>query len=156
MCSYCREMRSSAVGVFLVNLCISLICLYIFYTISNFVGSSEVACKAFSFLFHYFVLVSCVALSIMAFFTGWRPFAGRIKLMSYVTAVLLNWSKYFISLNQAVLNHVIFQSFLLWWLLFVLLLGLVATSLRLQMICKFRESFGVCFVILSSIFCMQL
>lgn len=81
--------------MFLINLCIALPGLYITYIISHFTGGSERACEAFSFLFHYFVLVSCLALSMVTFFFGWTPFTGKKKLVSYVAAILLNWSKFF-------------------------------------------------------------
>ena len=86
-------MRHSGFGVMLINFCVSLLCLYVSFIVSYFVGSSENACKAFSFLFHYFLLAASLALCIVAFFTGWSPFSGRKKKLTYLAALLTNWSK---------------------------------------------------------------
>lgn len=85
----------SAVGVLLSNLCIALLCLCISFIISSLVGGSETACKAFSFFFHYFLLVSCAALAMMAFFTGIpAPLSGNKQKLVYVGTILANWSTF--------------------------------------------------------------
>ncbi len=112
----CSEVRSSAFGVFLLNLCISLLCLYISYTISHFVGNSESACKAFSFIFHYFILVSCMAVPIVAFFTGWTPFSGKKQQLCYVAALILNWSMFaYCGMFPYLIHQFSSQCFRLWW-----------------------------------------
>ena len=82
------------VVIFLINLCIAFLCLNISYIISSFVDGSETTCKAFSFIFHYFLLVSCAALASMAFFTGViPPFDGKKKLM-YLGPIAAGWSTF--------------------------------------------------------------
>ena len=90
---YCNKELMPAV-IFLINLCIAFICLNISYIISSFVGGSETTCKAFSFIFHYFLLVSCAALASMAFFTGViPPFDGKKKSI-YLGPIAANWSMF--------------------------------------------------------------
>ena len=92
----CSDVRGSAYGAILINLCTILFLLYCIYIITHFVGGSEEACRAFAFLVHYFVLAACLALAITSFFTCFTPFSEGSKLKSgqvYLSAILLNWSK---------------------------------------------------------------
>lgn len=84
----------SAVGVLLVNLCVSLILLSIAFIVSAFVGGSEIACKTFSFFLHYFLLTSCVALAIVTAFIEWTPFNGKKQKLVYLGTLLANWSMF--------------------------------------------------------------
>ena len=92
MSPLCSDIRVSAYGMVMINFCVCLLCLYISYIISYLVGASENACKAFSFLFHYFLLVASLGLCILAFFTGWAPFSGKKQNLTYLAALLTNWS----------------------------------------------------------------
>ena len=89
-----RDVRSTAYGAVLINLCIALLCLYAIYVVSHFVGIHEIACKAFAFFLHYFFLVASLAIVITAFFTAFTPFAEspKKKKAMYIAAFLINWS----------------------------------------------------------------
>ena len=87
-----RDVRMSAAGVLLVNLCVSLGLLSIAFIVSSLVGGSETACKAFSFFLHYFLLTSCVAMAIVVAFIEWTPFNGKKQKLVYQGTLLANWS----------------------------------------------------------------
>lgn len=84
-----RDIRSSPVGISLVNICISFTFLYISYIVSHFMSPFEVVCTAFSFLLHYFLLVSTLSLPVMVLFMGWAP-SKRRKLF-YFAGLFFNW-----------------------------------------------------------------
>lgn len=92
-CRFISKDPVSAIAVFWINLCITFLCLYISFIISSFVGGSETTCKAFSFLFHYFLLVSCAAVTLLAFFTAVTlPLEGNKRKLAYLGAIIANWS----------------------------------------------------------------
>ena len=86
----CRSLRSSTTGVLLINLCTSLIALYISYIISHYVLVAEGACAAFSVVFHYLVLVSISAFTTMAGFRVLDPCGMKVV---FRLAIAANWCK---------------------------------------------------------------
>lgn len=91
--SVSSEVRKSVAGMFLINLCLSLFCLNTSFIISQYAGSNEAACKAFSLFFHYFLLVACVALALKVLFTGWAPsIQDRLKVFLHIASLVINWS----------------------------------------------------------------
>ena len=57
MLSVYRELRRSEHGRILINLSVSLICLYVVFVIAGLVTSVEVLCGLVSAVFQYFMLV---------------------------------------------------------------------------------------------------
>ena len=95
-CRFCKGLGAPVpvAVIFLINLCISFLLLYISFIISSFVGGSKSACKAFSFFFHYFILVCCAALVMVVLFTGvLKPFGGRKKFI-YLAAIVASWGMF--------------------------------------------------------------
>ena len=101
----CRSLRSSTTGVLLINLCLALISLYISFIISYYVLVPEEACAAFSFVFHYLVLVSSFALTTMAVFRVLDPLRRKVV---FGLAIAADWCK-LISLSSIECQHVFFM-----------------------------------------------
>ena len=74
---YIRRLRRSEHGRILINLSVSLICLYVVFVIAGLVTSVEVLCGLVSALFQYFMLV----------FFGWT--AAEAVFLYYNLAIVL-------------------------------------------------------------------
>ena len=101
----CRSLRSSTTGVLLINLCLALIALYVSFIISHYVLVSDESCAAFSFVFHYLVLVSSFALTTMAVFRVLDPLGRKVV---FGLAIAADWCK-LISLSSIECQHVFFM-----------------------------------------------
>jgi hypothetical protein len=68
-----RELRSSVMGVSLINSSLCLCALFLSYLVSYHATGSDWACTVFSALFHYLFLVASLSLLLMALLKSWQP-----------------------------------------------------------------------------------
>ena len=80
--------------MFLINLCVSFIALSVCFIISHYVMVNADACKAFSFFFHYTLLVSSGSIAIMVFFMIYAPYTGSARRIAFTTAITTNLCKF--------------------------------------------------------------
>ena len=102
MLLFSYSLRSSHTGIALINLCVALVSLSLSFTISTFVHTTDNVCVVFSAFFHYTILVSSLAIEIMALFMLYRPYTTAKKKIAYVIALLTNWSEWIVILSVCV------------------------------------------------------
>lgn len=109
--SFPCSVRSSTTGIFLFNLCGSLLALSVCYIISNYVVVNVAVCQLFSFLFQFSLLVSCGALAILLFFMIYTPYTGAAKRIAFTAAIFINLGKFsFLSFSPSSFTLTLFFS----------------------------------------------
>ena len=88
------SVRLSATGVFLFNLCGSLLALSICYIISNYVVINMAACQAFSFFLQFTLLLSCGSIAIFLFFMVYTPYTGEARRIAFTAAIVVNLGEF--------------------------------------------------------------
>ena len=103
--SHSSSLHSTTVGVFLINICLALTALYTFTIVSFYTTSSEWLCIVFSSLFHWFFLVSTLALTTPAVFKVWEPNPGRKRWLFFILTTLLSWGEFMLYCYLIVYRH---------------------------------------------------
>ena len=80
------DLRSTTLGVSLVNSCLCLGSLFLSYLISYYTTDSDWACTVFSAVFHYLFLVTSLSLLLLALLHAWQP--ERLKVIVIILAQL--------------------------------------------------------------------
>ena len=89
-----RELRRSEHGKILINLSVSLICLYVVFVIAGLVTSVEVLCGLVSALFQYFMLVFFGWTAAEAVYLLCSLFDKRLKPTAIPIFAMVVWCKY--------------------------------------------------------------
>lgn len=88
-----RSLQSSNIEVLLISLCVSLIGLYTSFIVSYYTTSSSIiTCALFSAVFHYFFLVSAIALTVVVF-VRFRVFKGKERRLMFIVTLGFTWGK---------------------------------------------------------------
>ena len=85
--------RSTETGVFLINICASLVALCVCYIVSTYATTNTVVCQVFSFLLHFTLLVSAGAIAIMLLFMIRTPYTATAKRIAFTAAIAINLCK---------------------------------------------------------------
>ncbi len=102
----CRKLRASEAGQLLVNLCLTLLGLYIMYIISLHATGNQYVCAVAGGLLHYFMLAAFLAMAgeAVSLYTKLVMVLGVppiIKNRYLLKTCLIVWSKYLLLLLRA-------------------------------------------------------